>query len=62
MTKILSTITVVLGAATAAFADMPYSWAHIVGVGLGAAIAGLHGVNAATTTATKGTSNDKPAS
>lgn len=59
--KILSTITVVLGATTAAFADLPYPWAHIVGVGLGAAIAGLHGINATTTTM-KGNTNDKPAS
>lgn len=54
MTKFLSIATVILGGAAAAFADMPYSWAHIAAAGLAATIAGLHGTNAATSLTQKG--------
>lgn len=46
MNRIISALTVVLGASTAAFADLPYSWAHTVALAIGVAIAGIHGANA----------------
>jgi len=40
--NLLSSVTVLLGVAAAVFAQLPYSWAHIVAVGIGAGIGGLH--------------------
>lgn len=53
MNRIISVFTVLLGASAAVFADLPYSWAHVVAVSLGAAIASVHIPNAATTSTSK---------
>lgn len=45
---ILSTITTVLGGTAAAFAQLPYAWAHIAASCMAGAIVGMHVNNTVT--------------
>lgn len=49
--NIYATLVTVLGATVAALSFLPYSWAHIVAGSLGAALAALHPVNLAISSA-----------
>jgi hypothetical protein len=44
--KILATVTTILGAAAAGIAFLPYSWSHVASGAIAAVLAALHPVNA----------------
>jgi hypothetical protein len=47
--KILATVTTILGAAAAALAILPYGWAHVAATSIAGVLAALHPVNAGLT-------------